>query len=121
MRKKIIKGMLALVVLAPSMSFAFFDSINDSLNKVSDSAKKTADMSNQAQANIDKVKNLPDNYTADTDVDFDASAKAKEYATQKLDENTGGAVSKTRETADNVNQTKDAISKTGKSLSSLFS
>lgn len=121
MKKQLTKGLLALAVMAPTASFAFFDSVNDSLNKVSDSAKKAADMSNQAQANIDKVKNLPDSYASDTDVDFDIKGKTKEYATQKLDESTGGAISKTQETVNNVNQTKDAVSKTSKSLSSLFS
>jgi len=117
MKNKFIKGLLAATIIVPSMSFAFLGSVSDGLDKVSSAAKETADMSNQTQANIDKVKNLPDNYSADTDIDFDA----KEYASKKIDENTGNTLSNTKDTADNVNQTKDALSKTGKSLSGLFS
>ena len=116
MKNTTTKILLALTIAIPSMSFAFFDSVNDGLDKVSKSAKKTADMSNQAQANIDKVKNIPENYSANADTDFDA----KEYASKKIDENTNNALSNSKETANNLKETKDAINKTKKSLSSFF-
>jgi hypothetical protein len=110
MKNKIIKGLFLAAVILPSASFAFTGSVSDS------SAKKSADMSNQTQANIDKVKNLPENDGADSDIDFNA----KQYATKKVDENTNNALSNTTKTADNVNQAKEGLSKAGKSLNNLF-
>lgn len=113
MKNKLIKSLLIVTIIIPSVSFAFFDSVSDGLDKVSNSAKQTNDMSNQTKVRIDKFKNLSGNYEDDTE--------AKQYVNNKVDEYTSNKLSKTKDASDNINQTKDSLSKTRDSFKSFFS
>ncbi|KFJ43622.1 hypothetical protein [Francisella philomiragia] len=111
MKKVTIKSLLTLTAMTPSILFAAFESVSDSFNTVSNSAQKTAEISNQTQTNIDKAKNLPNSYDSD----------AKQYATQELDKHTDNSISKTQQASNNITQTRDTLAKTSKSLNNLFS
>lgn len=96
MKNKFIKSLLVATVIVPSVSFAFLNDVSDGLDKVSNSAKKTTDMSNKTKAKIDKYKN----YGNDTD--------AKQYVSNKIDENTNKSLSKSRDAKDSLSKTKDS-------------
>jgi methyl-accepting chemotaxis protein len=129
MKNKIIKSLLVTAIVVPSVSFAFLSDVNDGLKKVSNTANATANVADNAQ-NLNAKKYATSKIDQSTNgaisktkaaTDNAKNFNAKNYAAAKIDQNTNGSISKTKETSDNLNQTKNDLKETGKSMSKLFS